>query len=131
MIPVLGLIYIQTGTEYRNMIRWHLLTILTVNSIFCFVLFLFFSFLFSSFPSLFSSFLPFSLLSFSFPLLFFLFFPFLSFPFLSFPFLFFFFFSFLFFLNSVLLYSPRCPGTHYIDQAGLKLTDLPATKCWY
>jgi hypothetical protein len=30
-------------------------------------------------------------------------------------------FSFLFFLDSVSVYSPGCPGTHFVDQAGLEL----------
>lgn len=34
------------------------------------------------------------------------------------------FFSFLFFWDKVLLYSARCPGTHYIDQDGLKQTEI-------
>jgi hypothetical protein len=42
---------------------------------------------------------------------------------------FFFFFSlFLFFeRDRVSLYSPGCPGTHFVDQAGLELRDLPAS----
>jgi hypothetical protein len=56
-------------------------------------------------------------------------FPFLSFPFLSFPFLSFPFLSFLFFsfLDRVSLYSPGCPGTHFVDQAGLELRNPPAS----
>jgi hypothetical protein len=54
------------------------------------------------------------------------FFFFLSF-FLSFFFFFFFFFGFLVFGDRVSLYSPGCPGTHSVDQAGLKLRDLPAS----
>jgi hypothetical protein len=40
----------------------------------------------------------------------------------------FFFFSFFFFLvfrDRVSLCSPGCPGTHSVDQAGLKLRNLP------
>jgi hypothetical protein len=44
------------------------------------------------------------------------------------------FFSLLFFLflllvfrDRVSLYSPGCPGTHFVDQAGLKLINLPAS----
>jgi hypothetical protein len=34
----------------------------------------------------------------------------------------------LFFLqNRVSLYSPGCPGTHFVDQADLKLRNLPAS----
>ena len=50
--------------------------------------------------------------------------------FLFFVFLFFlfpFFFFLLFFLDRVSLYSPGCPGTHPVDQAGLKLRNLPAS----
>jgi hypothetical protein len=36
-------------------------------------------------------------------------------------------FSFLFFWDRVSLYSPGCPGTHFVDQAGLKLRNLPAS----
>ena len=77
--------------------------------------FLFFSFLFFSF--LFFSFL-FSFLSFPF-----LSFPFLSFPFLSFPFL----FLKVVFRDRISLCSSGCPGTHFVDQAGLKLRNLPAS----
>jgi hypothetical protein len=38
-----------------------------------------------------------------------------------------FFFIFLFFQDRVSLYSPDCPGTHFVDQAGLKLRNLPAS----
>jgi hypothetical protein len=37
-----------------------------------------------------------------------------------------FFFFFLVFRNRVSLYSPGCPGTHSVDQAGLELRNLPA-----
>ena len=50
--------------------------------------------------------------------------------FLFFVFLFFlfpFFFFLLFFLDRVSLYSPGCPGTHSVDQAGLELKNLPAS----
>jgi hypothetical protein len=41
---------------------------------------------------------------------------------------FFFFFVFVFvFQDRVSLYSPGCPGTHFVDQAGLKLRNLPAS----
>jgi hypothetical protein len=43
--------------------------------------------------------------------------------FLSFFFFFFFFFS----RDKVSLYSPGCPGTHFVDQAGLKLRNRPAS----
>jgi hypothetical protein len=33
----------------------------------------------------------------------------------------------LFFKHSVSLGSPGCPGTHSVDQAGLKLRNLPAS----
>jgi hypothetical protein len=33
----------------------------------------------------------------------------------------------LFFQDRVSLYSPGCPGTHFVDQAGLELRNLPAT----
>jgi hypothetical protein len=33
----------------------------------------------------------------------------------------------LFFLDRVSLYSPGCPGTHFVDQAGLELRNLPAS----
>jgi hypothetical protein len=39
---------------------------------------------------------------------------------LHFPFLFFFFF-FGFFRDRISLYSPGCPGAHFVDQAGLEL----------
>jgi hypothetical protein len=39
----------------------------------------------------------------------------------------FFFFFFLVFRDRVSLYSPGCPGTHFVDQAGLKLRNLPAS----
>jgi hypothetical protein len=34
---------------------------------------------------------------------------------------------FLFFRDRVSLYSPVCPGTHFVDQAGLELRNLPAS----
>jgi hypothetical protein len=37
------------------------------------------------------------------------------------------FFLFSFFPDSVSLCSPGCPGTHSVDQAGLKLRNLPAS----
>jgi hypothetical protein len=33
----------------------------------------------------------------------------------------------LFFQDRVSLYSPGCPGTYFVDQAGLKLRNLPAS----
>jgi hypothetical protein len=36
-------------------------------------------------------------------------------------------FVFCFFLVRVSLYSPGCPGTHFIDQAGLELRNPPAS----
>jgi hypothetical protein len=33
-----------------------------------------------------------------------------------------------FFWDRVSQYSPGCPGTHCVDQAGLKLRDLPASS---
>jgi hypothetical protein len=41
--------------------------------------------------------------------------------------LFFFFFFFFVFLRQVSLCSPSCPGTHSVDQAGLKLRNPPAS----
>jgi hypothetical protein len=38
----------------------------------------------------------------------------------------FFFFFFFVFQDRVSLYSPGCPGTHFVDQAGLELRNLPA-----
>jgi hypothetical protein len=51
---------------------------------------------------------------------------------LLFKFLKFFFFCFglvlvLVFQDRVSLYSPGCPGTHFVDQAGLELRNLPAS----
>jgi hypothetical protein len=45
---------------------------------------------------------------------------------------FFFFFFFLVFQDRVSLYSPGCPETHFVDQAGLKLRNPPAfqNKCF-
>jgi hypothetical protein len=34
---------------------------------------------------------------------------------------------FLVFQDRVSLYSPGCPGTHFVDQAGLELRNLPAS----
>jgi hypothetical protein len=34
---------------------------------------------------------------------------------------------FFFFLETGFLCSPGCPGTHFVDQAGLKLRNLPAS----
>jgi hypothetical protein len=39
----------------------------------------------------------------------------------------FFFDPFFFFWDRVSLYSPGCPGTYFVDQAGLKLRNLPAS----
>jgi hypothetical protein len=36
-------------------------------------------------------------------------------------------FACLFFETGVSLYSPGCPGTHFVDQAGLKLRNPPAS----
>jgi hypothetical protein len=33
----------------------------------------------------------------------------------------------IFFRDRVSLYSPGCPGTHFVDQAGLELRNLPAS----
>jgi hypothetical protein len=33
---------------------------------------------------------------------------------------------FFFFIDRVFLYSPGCPGTHSVDQAGLELRNPPA-----
>jgi hypothetical protein len=38
------------------------------------------------------------------------------------------FFFFLVFQDRVSLYSPGCPGTHFVDQAGLELRNLPASQ---
>jgi hypothetical protein len=35
--------------------------------------------------------------------------------------------NFFFFRDRVSLYSPGCPGTHFVDQAGLELRNLPAS----
>jgi hypothetical protein len=43
------------------------------------------------------------------------------------PLLFLFFFNFLVFRDRVSLCSPGCPGTHSVDQAGLKLRNPPAS----
>jgi hypothetical protein len=40
---------------------------------------------------------------------------------------FFFFFFFVVFRDRVSLCSPGCPGTHFVDQAGLKLRNPPAS----
>jgi hypothetical protein len=34
---------------------------------------------------------------------------------------------FVVFQDRVSLYSPGCPGTHFLDQAGLELRNLPAS----
>ena len=54
-----------------------------------------------------------------------------------FSFFFFFFYLFLIFQDMVSLYIPGYPGTHSVDQAGLELRNLPASKfslffccCW-
>jgi hypothetical protein len=39
----------------------------------------------------------------------------------------FFFFFFLVFRDRGSLYSPVCPGAHFVDQAGLQLKNLPAS----
>jgi hypothetical protein len=39
----------------------------------------------------------------------------------------FFFFFFLVFRDRVSLYSPGCPGTHFVDQGGLELRNSPAS----
>jgi hypothetical protein len=39
-------------------------------------------------------------------------------------------FLFLFFWDRVSLYSPGCPGTHFVDQAGLELRNPPASASW-
>jgi hypothetical protein len=49
-----------------------------------------------------------------------------------FCFCFFFWFGFFvcldfFFFDRIFLYSPGCPGTHFVDQAGLKLRN---PECW-
>ena len=38
-----------------------------------------------------------------------------------------FFFFFLVFRDKVFLYSPGCPGTHFVDQASLELRNPPAS----
>jgi hypothetical protein len=37
------------------------------------------------------------------------------------------FISIFFFRDRVSLFSPGCPGTHFVDQAGLELRNLPAS----
>jgi hypothetical protein len=37
---------------------------------------------------------------------------------------------FFFFRDTVSLYSPGCPGTHFVDQAGLELRNPPASASW-
>jgi hypothetical protein len=37
---------------------------------------------------------------------------------------------FCFFQDRVSLYSPGCPGTHFVDQAGLELRNPPASASW-
>jgi hypothetical protein len=39
----------------------------------------------------------------------------------------FFFFCFVLFRDRVSLYSPGCPGAHFVDQAGLELRNPPAS----
>ena len=39
------------------------------------------------------------------------------------------FFFFLVLRGRVSLYSPGCPGTHFVDQAGLELKNSPASAC--
>jgi hypothetical protein len=51
----------------------------------------------------------------------------LLFELLSFYIIFFCFLFFLFFQDRVFLYSPGCPGTHFVDQAGLELRNPPAS----
>jgi hypothetical protein len=63
-------------------------------------------------------------LSFFFSFLFFFSFFFFVFCFCFFLFVFFF---FCFFRDRVSLCSPVCPGTHFVDQAGLKLRNPPAS----
>jgi hypothetical protein len=41
--------------------------------------------------------------------------------------MFLFLFAFFLFRDRISLYSPDCPGTHFVDQAGLKLRNLPAS----
>jgi hypothetical protein len=54
--------------------------------------------------------------------------PMINFYFLGFVFVFFFLvFCFDFFQDRVSLYNPSCPGTHFVDQAGLELRNLPAS----
>jgi hypothetical protein len=43
---------------------------------------------------------------------------------------FFIFFIFLVFRDRVSLYSPGCPGPHFVDQAGLELRNSPASASW-
>jgi hypothetical protein len=38
--------------------------------------------------------------------------------------------TFFFSWDRVSLYSPGCPGTHFVDQAGLKLRNPPASASW-
>jgi hypothetical protein len=39
-------------------------------------------------------------------------------------------FCFLVFQDRVSLYSPGCPGTHFVDQVSLELRNLPASASW-
>jgi hypothetical protein len=57
----------------------------------------------------------------------FLFFKILTFSCLFGWLVFFVLFLFLFFQDRVSLYSPGCPGTHFVDQAGLELRNPPAS----
>jgi hypothetical protein len=52
---------------------------------------------------------------------------FLFFFLFSFPYLFIYLFIYLVFRDTVSLCSPGCPGTHFVDQAGLKLRNSPAS----
>jgi hypothetical protein len=53
--------------------------------------------------------------------------PIINFMYSIFEYLLFCFVLFCFFRDRVSLYSPGCPGTHFVDQAGLKLRNLPAS----
>jgi hypothetical protein len=47
--------------------------------------------------------------------------------FIWFYFIYLFIYLFLIFQDRVSLYSPGCPGTHFVNQAGLELRNLPAS----
>jgi hypothetical protein len=64
---------------------------------------------------------------FSFGFVFFVFCFWFWFWFFHFLFLFLFLFCFVFFQDRVSLYSPGCPGTHSMDQAGCKVRNQPAS----